>query len=407
MHIIAIHHYAGSSEHGMAFRVYYLAQEWIKAGHTVTIVAASYSHIRRVNPEFTGSYKEEIINGIKYIWVKTRPYGGNGIGRILNMIDFLKGVRKYLSPLAKENPNAVIAMSTYPLDNYLAYKLSKKTDAKYIYEVRDLWPLSPRLLGGYSKWHPFIQVMQIAENFAYKHCDDVVTVLPCAEEYMKEHGLADGKYHHVPNGIYIPEISVKEPLNKDFEDLLPKDKTIIGYCGTIGLANSLNKLVEVAFLLKDSNPELFFAIVGKGPEKENLNNLIEKYKLTNIKIYDAIPKAQVQSFLEICSIIVIIWGDFDLYKYGISPNKIFDYMYSGKPIIQALKAGNDLLREAGCGITCDTTPEAIRDTLIKMLKMSQEELDNMGKNGHEFVIKKHSYDILAKRFLDVLQNDKQ
>lgn len=403
MHILILNHYAGSPSYGMEFRPYYLAQEWIKLGHQVTIVAANNSHIRRINPEPKGNIWEENVDGIRYIWLKSRPYAGNGVGRMLNMLDYIRGLYKNMKGLAALKPDVVIASSTYPLDNYPAYKLSKKTGAQFIYEVHDLWPLSPQKLGGYSKWHPFIVVMQAAENFAYKHVDKVVSILPCAEEHMKEHGLADGKFYHVPNGVYLPEVQNAEPLSEEFVNQLPKDKKIIGYCGTLGRANALHNLVEVARMVKDSNPDLFFAIVGKGPEKDNLNALITKYGLDNIRIYDAIPKPQVQSFLQLSSIIIIIiWSDSDLYKYGISPNKIFDYMYAGKPILQSVIAGNDIPKEAKCGVTCTTDPNEIAETLIKMLNMSEDEFKDMGKNGRDYVKANYSYDVLAKKFIEVI-----
>lgn len=406
MHILILNHYAGSPSYGMEFRPYYLAQEWLKLGHQVTIVAANNSHIRRVNPEPKGNIWEENVEGIRYIWLKSRSYAGNGVGRMLNMLDYIRGLYKNLKGLADLKPDVVVASSTYPLDNYPAYKLAKKTGAQFIYEVHDLWPLSPQKLGGYSKWHPFIVVMQVAENFAYKHVDKVVSILPCAEEHMKEHGLADGKFYHVPNGVYLPEVQNAEPLSEEFVNQLPKDKKIIGYCGTLGRANALHNLVEVARMVKDSNPDLFFAIVGKGPEKDNLNALITKYGLDNIRIYDAIPKPQVQSFLQLSSIIIIIiiWSDSDLYKYGISPNKIFDYMYAGKPVLQSVRAGNDIPRDSGCGITCDTKPEEIAAALKKMLALPQAERDEMGKKGHDYVMQNHTYEVLAKRFLEAIEH---
>lgn len=404
MHILILNHYAGSPYYGMEFRPYYLAKEWKKLGHTVTIIAANNSHIRRLNPEFKGSIWEENVEGIRYIWIKSRPYDGNGLDRMLNMLDYIRGLYKNKKKFIKLKPDVVVASSTYPLDNFPAFKIAKTTKAQYIYEVHDLWPLSPQKLGGYSKWHPFIVVMQVAENFAYKHVNKVVSILPCAEEHMKEHGLKSGKFYHVPNGVFLPEVQNAEPLSEELKKQLPKDKKIIGYCGTLGRANAIDNLVEVARMVRDSNPDLFFAIVGKGPEKENLNNLISKYKLDNIKIYNAIPKPQVQSFLKLTSIIVILSRNSDLYKYGVSPNKLFDYMYAGKPILQAIRAGNDIPRESDCGITCDTTPEEIAETLKKMISKSQSELDNMGKNGHKYVLANHTYEVLAKKFLDVLEN---
>ena len=254
MHILILNHYAGSSYYGMEYRPYYLAKEWLKLGNTVTIVAANNSHIRRVNPDVQEKFWEEDVEGIRYVWLNTRAYSGNGVARMLNMLDYIAGLYRCMNYLVKLNPDVVIASSTYPLDNYPAYALARKTGAQLVYEVHDLWPLSPQKLGGYSKWHPFIIVMQIAENFAYKHVDKVVSILPCAEEYMREHGLAEGKFFHVPNGIYLPEVEHSEPLSAEFLSKLPADKKIIGLAE---LLTSEFTFVRVDFFL--ANGRIYFA----------------------------------------------------------------------------------------------------------------------------------------------------
>ena len=91
-----------------------------------------------------------------------------------------------------------------------------------------------------------------------------------------------------------------------------------------------------------------------------------------------------------------------MYQYGISPNKLFDYMYSKRPIVQAVNAGNDILNDAECGITCDTTPESIVDAIIFLYNMTDEERRDMGENGHRYILKNHTYEILAQKFLDVM-----
>ena len=89
MNILLINHYAGSPEMGMEFRPYYFAREWVKAGHRVDIIAADYSHLRRVNPEVDHDFQEDIIDGIHYHWIKTRTYEGNGAKRAITMAQFV------------------------------------------------------------------------------------------------------------------------------------------------------------------------------------------------------------------------------------------------------------------------------------------------------------------------------
>jgi glycosyltransferase involved in cell wall biosynthesis len=389
----------------MEYRPYYLAKEWIKLGHRVTIVASTQSHIRMKNPDFLEKTTRENIDGINYIWIKTRKYTGNGIDRVLNMIDFIKGVYLIIPKLIKDKLDAVIASSTYPLDNYPAYKIAKQSGAKFIYEVHDLWPLSPMETSGYSKYHPFIVIMQWAENFAYKYVDKVVSILPCTEKHMRQHGLKAGKFVHIPNGIYLDELAKVEPLDDKVAQLIPKNKFIVGYTGTFGLVNSLNTLLETAAIVQKQNNDIFFVLIGKGPEKEKLLELQKKLTLNNCIIVDAIPKNQVQSAVELFSISVIGGGSnkFSLYRFGISPNKLFDYMYAGKPILQTIMAGNDPVQDADCGITIvPISPQAMADGIMKIYNMTEEERERLGSNAKRYVLENHSYEKLAANFLKIL-----
>lgn len=402
MHILIFNHYAGSPYHGMEYRPYYLAKEWIKTGHTVTIIASTQSHVRTNNPAYDAKITRETIDGIHYIWIKTRTYKGNGAKRVFNMFDYIKGVYKLVPELVKEKPNAVIASSTYPFDNYPVYKIAKKSGAQFVYEIHDLWPLSPMQLGGYSKWHPFMWLLQRAENFAYKHVDKVVSIIPCAKEHTVEHGLDPSKFFHIPNGISLEEVSDREPLNDKTASLLPKNKFIIGYAGTLGLANSLDTFLEAASMIQNDYPDILLVIVGKGPEKENLTALQQKLDLHNVLFIDSIPKKQVQSMLSCFDACFITLQKQPLFQFGISPNKLFDYMYSGKPIVQAIKAGNDIVSDAHCGFTIEPeNPKALADIIVKMYKLDAKEREAMGRNGKQFVLKNHTYEVLAKKFIDI------
>ncbi len=206
MNILLINHYAGSPEHGMEYRPYYLAREWVRLGHEVTIVAATFSHLRTRGPQVNGKVTTEEIDGIRYIWLKTPPYRENGPKRALNIFSFAHQLCHPTRWLPRDwRPDAVIASSTYPLDNIPAHRIARRSGAKLIYEVHDLWPLSPIELGGMSPKHPFILLMQWAENYAYRHADTVVSVLPHAESHMRAHGLAAGRFIHIPNGIDVTE----------------------------------------------------------------------------------------------------------------------------------------------------------------------------------------------------------
>ena len=389
---------------GMEYRPYYIGQEWLKMGHNVYIIAADNAHVRTKQINIAKSLESENIDGLNYIWIKTPKYKGNSVFRILNMLSFVRKLKIHSKKIAKTTkPDLVIASSTYPMDNYAAYKIAKKAKAKYAYEVHDLWPLSPMEFGGYSKNHPFIMYVQKAEDFAYKHCDYVISMLPKTKEYMISRGMAEHKWHYVPNGINIKEWENTKPLNEkiknEINEIRARYKTIIAYTGSIGIANALDTFIESA---KDkSNEDIAFVLVGKGPEKERLKKISENQK--NIFFIDPTPKQEMPDLLSYFDILYIGLQNQSLLKYGISPNKIFDYMMSSKPIIQAINAGNDIVSEANCGISIDAENSAeLNKAIKKMLSFSEEEITKLGQNGKNYVVKHHDYRVLAKKIIEIV-----
>ena len=132
MNILLINHYAGAPKYGMEYRPFYMAREWVRMGHNVTIVAADFSHLRSKQPN-TGY---ECIDEINYVWLNTPKYKGNGVGRVLNMLSFIKGLfNNYKKIIGRTSPDLVIASSTYPLDIYPAKYIASKYKAKLVYEV--------------------------------------------------------------------------------------------------------------------------------------------------------------------------------------------------------------------------------------------------------------------------------
>jgi glycosyltransferase involved in cell wall biosynthesis len=408
LNILLINHYVGSNIHGMEYRPYYLAKEWVKNGHDVTMIGASFSHIRTVQPEMNEEWKEEFLDGIRYIWIKTPAYEGNGVKRIINMMVFLKSLIGKTSYIAKTyQPDVVIASSTYPLDIYPARKIAKKARAKLIFEVHDLWPLSPMELGNMSPYHPFIMVMQKGENDAYKFADTVVSLLPKADQHMIEHGLKPGNFRYLPNGIDLEQWNEsKEKIPEEHSGVIQRLKKegqfLVGYAGTHGIANALEYLIDAAELVK--NEPISFVLVGKGPERDNLMKLAADKKLTNIHFLPVINKKAIPDFLSHMDALYIGWRRSPLYRFGVSPNKLLDYLMAARPIIHGIEAGNDLVAEAAAGISIEPeNPQAIADAVKEMRKHTQEELVEMGENGKRFVMKTHDYRVLSNKFIEIMK----
>ncbi|MBR0385927.1 MAG: glycosyltransferase family 4 protein, partial [Erysipelotrichaceae bacterium] len=219
---------------GMEFRPYYLSREWVKAGNKVTIIAGDYSHLRRKNPHIEKDFFSEVIDGIEYVWLKTGSYSGNGVARALTMARFVRKLYTNAKMIAEKwKPDAVIASSTYPLDSYAAYRIARLAKSMYIHEVHDMWPSTLYEVGGMSKYHPFVLVMQLAENYAYRHCDKCVSLMPYSKEYMIRHGLQPEKFVNIQNGVAEEEWNSSEKIPDLHERFFRenKDKFIVGYFG--------------------------------------------------------------------------------------------------------------------------------------------------------------------------------
>ena len=407
MNIIYLNHYAGSVQHGMEFRPYFMAKRWAEAGNHVTIAASSYSHLRTKNPQMQGKKTmEQMLDGVRYFWINGPEYHGNGVGRIKNMLSYLHGLYKYDKEItAQGKPDAVIASSTYPLDIYPARKLAKKYGAMLIYEVHDLWPLSPIELGGMSPRHPYIMMMQAAENYCYKHSDYVVSLLPNAQGHMTEHGLKPEQFICVPNGIVKADWEKPMASPPVYYDKLKQYHDegyfLIGYTGALGIANALDSFVEAGEQLR--NQKIKLLLVGPGPERDRLAQKVIDMKLGDrVELLEPVKRGQVPELLSQMDALYIGLQRQPLFRFGVSPNKLMDYMMAAKPVIFAIDAPNDMVADANCGISIE--PEnstAIAEAAKKLASLSQEERREMGVRGKEYILKNNEYDVLSQKFLDV------
>lgn len=406
MKILYVNHYAGSPSYGMEYRPFYMAREWVRAGHQVRIVAADRSHIRAVTPDLKqASRMDEVIEGVCYSWLKTPVYDGNGFGRVKNMASFVSQLYSTARSWADaEKPDVVIASSTYPMDIWAAKRIADLAKAKLIFEVHDLWPLSPIELGNMSRWHPFIMLVQAAEDYAYRHSDLVVSMLPNVREYMVSRGMKPEKLRIVPNGIdpaeWLEDGDVlSEDVSKLLSELKGQGKAIVGYAGTHGVANALDAFIDAAKLIDDD--KVVFVLVGGGPDKLVLQERVRGEKLKNVVFVPPVKKTQIPALLQFFDVAYIGLQRQPLFRFGIAPNKLMDYMMAARPVLMAIDAGNDPVRDAGCGLTVEPeNPDAIARGVKKLLAQGKDELAEMGARGRAYILAHHTYPVLAKKFID-------
>jgi glycosyltransferase involved in cell wall biosynthesis len=321
-----------------------------------------------------------------------------------NVLSFLSQLWSQAPELAAMlRPDVVISSSTYPMDTWVARRIAQLARARLVHEVHDLWPLSPVELSGMSPWHPFALICQSAEDAAYRHSDAVVSMLPKVHAHMAGRGLDLKKLSIVPNGISPEEWAAQpEPLRADVDQALEAARragaVIVGYAGSTGLPNALDVLLDAARLLADR--PLRFVLVGDGHERERLAARIADEGLTHMALLPPIPKAQVPAFLAAIDIAYLGWQRQPLYRFGIAPNKLMDYMMAARPVLHSVEAGNDPVAESGCGLTvAPESPEEVAHGLRQLAALSPSERRQLGERGRAHVLQRHAYPVLARQFL--------
>lgn len=403
MKIVFVAHFAGSPRLGMVYGHYHLAKEWVRLGHTVTIVAASFSHIRQVQPRVHRRVTEENIDGIRYIWAKTPTYSpASKVGRVISICSFTVQCSFVLRTI--EHADLVICSSHHPFAIHPARMLAKKSGARLVFEVRDLWPLTLIELGGASPRHPFIRLMQWSEDYAYRVADKVVSVLPRAADYMHGHGMVLDKFLYIPNGIELSAAESHEELpdahKQKLLELKASGQLLVGYAGKVGLSNVLGPFLEAISKCEDDS--IHAIILGDGEFLPELQEQVKRLQLeSQVTFLEAVSRRQVADFLKHLDVAYVGYQRQPLYRFGVSPTKVNDYMLAALPIIYAVDAPCNVVAESGAGVTC--MPEnnlAIRDAILELRDMGSDARQAMGNRGKKWLVENRDYAVLAKRFLD-------
>lgn len=397
-----IHQYASTPETGMGGRQFYLARELAKQGYQVYLIASASHHLLRNKPSLNDRFKIESIDGFNMVWVNMPSYEeAHSKQRALNWFIFPWRIQK-LVKILPDKPDAVLCSSPSPISFLGAKRLAKKFKARLVFEVRDIWPLTLTEIGGFSPKHPFIRFMQWVENKAYRESDAVISNLKNAVEHMVGRGMQRRKFSWIPNGFSLDEVNKKIPLNSTAASQLPENKFIVGYTGTLGVANALDTLIEAAERLQDY-PDIAYVLVGGGKEKDTLQALVKEKKLKNVYFIKPIPKVEIQAMLSRFDACYLGWLDDDLYRFGIGANKIPEYLYSSKPVIHAYSGACDPIIEAQAGVQVPAQdPEQLANAILSIYQKPLEQREKLGINGRKAALEQYEYGQLAEKLAKVL-----
>jgi glycosyltransferase involved in cell wall biosynthesis len=412
MYTWIINHYAISPDSPGGTRHYNFSKELVNHGHKVTIVASSFSHRTRKEEKLKAkeNVRVENIDGVGFVWLRTFPYlYGNDWRRVVNMLSFAYRLGIYGLRIT-EKPDVILASSPHLFAGLAGWFLARIKKARFIFEIRDLWPQTLVDLGGYRDNSLPIWLLRALEKFLYNRASKIISLLPNASTYITDLGIPADKIVYIPNGV-SPSLYAytNNKLPSDLACLLSelkeRGKVLLAYTGAHGLANNLITVIETAKLLQDKREtKAHFLLIGEGPEKKALEQLADKWGLYNVSFFRTVQKDSIPGLLKFIDIAINTLRNSPLYKYGVSPNKLFDYMISAKPVIFAINSSNNPIAEAGCGIIVSPeNSESMKEAVMKLCDLTEHEREEMGRKGYTYVMRYHSIPKLAMKLQAVIE----
>jgi len=397
-------HYALTPEFPGGTRHYDFSRELIKRGYEVTIFASSFHHtqLRETKDYQTANDIVENVDGVRFVWIKSYPYRRNDGKRVVNMLSY--AIRAYWAgrKIIRQKPDIIIGSSVHLFAAYAAYRLSLHFKVPLLVEIRDIWPLTLVEMG-IPKWHPFVIVLRALEKLLYRKAAKIITLLPESQIYFENQGIPPEKIRIIPNGVNLDKYrcdSAGQVASPNFK---------IMYVGKHGQSDSLHMLLAAAKALQNSgHNDIRFILIGDGIEKDALIKYSVSIDLKNVEFRPSVKKTMIPNVLGEADVFVSLMQDADIYRYGTSGNKEFDYAASGKPIIIVGNPRGHFVKESGCGLVIPSqSPEALAKAVLSLYALGVQERNNMGKRGREYVEEYFAIPLLAakleKVFDEVLQ----
>lgn len=415
MNIWLINHYAVPTKYYPLARPATFAKYLMRMGHNVTIFAASTVHNSDKNLISDRKlYRDDMVDGIHYVYIRDCDYTGNGFKRILNMILFPMRLPKVCKKYPK--PDAIISTSVTPMACMKGIKLSKKYNCKGIAEIADLWPETFVAYGLMKKGNPILSLMYKYEKKIYEKADSIVFTMEGGKDYIieKKWDINNGgtinlnKIYNINNGVDLEEFHRNIELNEYFDDDLDEKNSFkVVYTGSIRRVNMVNELVSIAEILqKREESDIKIIIFGDGDQVEEIKKNIEIKHLKNIVMKGAVSKKYIPSILKKSDLNIYFLAESSIFKYGMSLNKTFEYYASGKPVLTNRDTCYSIIEKYKCGVSLKQySPSEMAKAIVTFSHMPLEEYNtyciNAVKASEEFDFKG-----LTKRLESILEIQK-
>lgn len=403
MDIWLINHYAVPPKYYPLARQTYFAKHLMALGHTVTIFAASTVHNSDKNL-ITGKerWRQETVDGVHYVYIKCLDYQGNGLRRVYNICEFawkLPGVCKKFP-----RPDAIVATSMPPTSCAVGIHLARKYGCRGIAEIADLWPESIVAYGIAGPHNPAVLALRQLEKWIYKKADAIVFTMEGAYDYIKEQkwekDVPRSKVFYINNGVDLEQFHYNREHFRIEDPNLEDPETIkVVYTGSIRKVNHLGVLLDAAKQVQNSR--IRFLIWGDGDELPALRRRLQEEGIQNVLFKGRVDKKYIPSIVSRADYTYINGGDNDLLRFGISPNKLFDYFAAGKPLILYMRAKYNPAERFSCGLTCQTEAELLE--LLKKLSSIPEADYAALCRGAEAGAREYSFENLTRKLLNVIE----
>lgn len=393
-HIWILNHYAGGMLFDKGGRHYNFAKYLRRAGYEPVIFCCNAQH--GAEERFFESdvlWHEQLAEEIEtpFVFVRGRTYTGNGKQRVLNMMDFYRNVQKAAKEYEKQHgkPDVIYASSVHPLTLVAGERLAKYFGVKCICEVRDLWPesiveYSSRL----TKDDPLIKLLYQGEKWIYKRADKLVFTMAGGAQYIVDQGwdTAHGgpvsldNVFHINNGVDLEVFNAnREQFQIQDADLENPTLFTICFAGTLVRSNNIDGMLDLAKRLRPYK-DIRFLVWGSGDARDRMLQRIEEEDLSNVRYKGTVEKKYIPYIVSRCSLNFMHAAPTALYRYGASPNKLFDYFAAGRPILQDFTYYGNLVEQYACGISCEWDIDQVTAAVESLYSLNAEERKQMQKN---------------------------
>lgn len=396
-----LNHYAAEPDGVGGTRHFHLAERLPRHGWEASVIASSVElNSGRQRLDDGESCRVDIARGVRFLWLRVPHYSGNGVGRMLNMFAFSVGALRRSFTGALPQPDVIVGSSVHPFAAAAGALLARRHRVPFIFEVRDLWPQTLIDLGRISEKSLAARLMRQLERWLCRRAARVIVLLPKASDYYVPLGVPGERVLWIPNGVDLSMFGRQEWMPRRGSELFT-----LMYFGAHGEANGLENVLRAMALLQERNLPVRLRLIGDGPRKPALVSLATDLALSNTEFSPPVPKSRIPGLAAEADAFVFNLVDAPVFRYGISSNKLFDFLAAGRPIVFCCDAANNPVAEAGAGVTVRPgNPAALADAIASLIAVPESERKAMGERGRTHVEENYGFDALAGRFAAALND---